>query len=67
MGERAVSVPVASISPVQQMLASGTGALLTSVFGEITDTKPQSTSSTACYSKHLSLSHYIRITLFSTN
>uniref|UniRef100_A0A3Q1JG85 Mitochondrial glutathione transporter SLC25A39 n=1 Tax=Anabas testudineus TaxID=64144 RepID=A0A3Q1JG85_ANATE len=32
MGERAVSVPVASISPVQQMLASGTGALLTSVF-----------------------------------
>ncbi|XP_029013953.1 probable mitochondrial glutathione transporter SLC25A39 isoform X3 [Betta splendens] len=32
MGERAVSVPAASISPVQQMLASGTGALLTSVF-----------------------------------
>uniref|UniRef100_A0A3Q3LA80 Mitochondrial glutathione transporter SLC25A39 n=1 Tax=Labrus bergylta TaxID=56723 RepID=A0A3Q3LA80_9LABR len=32
MGERAVSGPVAAISPVQQMLASGTGALLTSVF-----------------------------------
>lgn len=35
MGERAGSSgPVAAISPVQQMLASGTGALLTSVFGE---------------------------------
>ncbi|KAM4598177.1 mitochondrial glutathione transporter SLC25A39 isoform 2-T3 [Polymixia lowei] len=32
MGERTVSTPVAGISPVQQMLASGTGALLTSVF-----------------------------------
>ncbi|XP_010866605.2 solute carrier family 25 member 39 isoform X1 [Esox lucius] len=31
MGERAVS-PSAGITPVQQMLASGTGALLTSVF-----------------------------------
>uniref|UniRef100_A0A8D3ATH3 Mitochondrial glutathione transporter SLC25A39 n=1 Tax=Scophthalmus maximus TaxID=52904 RepID=A0A8D3ATH3_SCOMX len=30
--ERSVSGPVAAISPVQQMLASGTGALLTSVF-----------------------------------
>lgn len=33
MGERAA---VVTISPVQQMLASGTGALLTSVFGEST-------------------------------
>lgn len=41
MGERAVNVPVAAISPVQQMLASGTGALLTSVFGEITEAKPK--------------------------
>ncbi|XP_031606998.1 solute carrier family 25 member 39 isoform X1 [Oreochromis aureus] len=32
MGERAVSGPVAAISPVQQMLASGTGALVTSLF-----------------------------------
>ncbi|XP_034075591.1 solute carrier family 25 member 39 [Gymnodraco acuticeps] len=32
MGERAVSGSVAAISPVQQMLASGTGALLTSIF-----------------------------------
>ncbi|XP_029363542.1 mitochondrial glutathione transporter SLC25A39 isoform X1 [Echeneis naucrates] len=32
MGERAITGPVATISPVQQMLASGTGALLTSVF-----------------------------------
>lgn len=33
MGERAISgAPVATISPVQQMLASGTGALLTSIF-----------------------------------
>lgn len=39
MGERAVSGPVAAISPVQQMLASGTGALLTSIFGEIMETK----------------------------
>lgn len=31
MGERLVSSPVAAISPVQQMLASGTGALLTSI------------------------------------
>lgn len=41
MGERAVSIPVAAISPVQQMLASGTGALLTSVFGEILEAKPR--------------------------
>ncbi|XP_056143590.1 probable mitochondrial glutathione transporter SLC25A39 [Lampris incognitus] len=32
MGERTASAPVVGISPVQQMLASGTGALLTSVF-----------------------------------
>ncbi|XP_028268771.1 mitochondrial glutathione transporter SLC25A39 [Parambassis ranga] len=32
MGEQTVGSPVAGISPVQQMLASGTGALLTSVF-----------------------------------
>ncbi|XP_037544621.1 solute carrier family 25 member 39 [Nematolebias whitei] len=32
MGERTVGGPVAAISPVQQMLASGTGALLTSLF-----------------------------------
>eukprot|EP00064_Thunnus_orientalis_P019104 superscaffoldBa00004635_g19215 len=32
MGEQAVSGAVAAISPVQQMLASGTGALLTSIF-----------------------------------
>uniref|UniRef100_A0A8C6PLF6 Mitochondrial glutathione transporter SLC25A39 n=1 Tax=Nothobranchius furzeri TaxID=105023 RepID=A0A8C6PLF6_NOTFU len=32
MGERTVGRPVAAISPVQQMLASGTGALLTSLF-----------------------------------
>ncbi|XP_041825748.1 solute carrier family 25 member 39 [Melanotaenia boesemani] len=32
MGERTVCSPVAAISPVQQMLASGTGALLTSLF-----------------------------------
>ncbi|XP_075998815.1 mitochondrial glutathione transporter SLC25A39 isoform X2 [Genypterus blacodes] len=32
MGDRASSGPVAPISPLQQMLASGTGALLTSVF-----------------------------------
>lgn len=32
MGERAISGSVAAISPVQQMLASGTGALLTSIF-----------------------------------
>ncbi|CAK6968847.1 probable mitochondrial glutathione transporter SLC25A39 isoform X1 [Scomber scombrus] len=32
MGEPAVSSAVAAISPVQQMLASGTGALLTSIF-----------------------------------
>uniref|UniRef100_A0A3Q1CZP5 Mitochondrial glutathione transporter SLC25A39 n=1 Tax=Amphiprion ocellaris TaxID=80972 RepID=A0A3Q1CZP5_AMPOC len=32
MGERTVGRPVAAISPVQQMLASGTGALLTSIF-----------------------------------
>uniref|UniRef100_A0A669EGY9 Mitochondrial glutathione transporter SLC25A39 n=1 Tax=Oreochromis niloticus TaxID=8128 RepID=A0A669EGY9_ORENI len=32
MGERGVSGPVAAISPVQQMLASGTGALVTSLF-----------------------------------
>jgi len=30
---------VAAISPVQQMLASGTGALLTSIFGEVMKTK----------------------------
>lgn len=29
----------AAISPVQQMLASGTGALLTSIFGELMKTK----------------------------
>uniref|UniRef100_A0A672FB40 Mitochondrial glutathione transporter SLC25A39 n=1 Tax=Salarias fasciatus TaxID=181472 RepID=A0A672FB40_SALFA len=34
MGERALGRPAAAISPVQQMLASGTGALLTSLFGE---------------------------------
>lgn len=39
MGERAVSGSVAAISPVQQMLASSTGALLTSIFGEIMETK----------------------------
>ncbi len=38
MGERAVNGPVAAISPVQQMLASGTGALLTSIFGETMET-----------------------------
>lgn len=43
MGERAVSAPVATISPVQQMLASGTGALLTSVFGKIIETKARKT------------------------
>ncbi|KAK0148699.1 Solute carrier family 25 member 39 [Merluccius polli] len=32
MGERGGSSPATGISPVQQMLASGTGALLTSVF-----------------------------------
>ncbi|XP_008303117.1 mitochondrial glutathione transporter SLC25A39 isoform X1 [Stegastes partitus] len=32
MGERTVGRPVVAISPVQQMLASGTGALLTSIF-----------------------------------
>ncbi|XP_054463080.1 probable mitochondrial glutathione transporter SLC25A39 isoform X2 [Anoplopoma fimbria] len=32
MGERAVGGSVAAISPVQQMLASGTGALFTSIF-----------------------------------
>lgn len=32
MGERVVGGPVVAISPVQQMLASGTGALLTAVF-----------------------------------
>ncbi|XP_062337245.1 probable mitochondrial glutathione transporter SLC25A39 isoform X1 [Osmerus eperlanus] len=32
MGERPVLPPVAGITPVQQMLASGTGALLTSIF-----------------------------------
>lgn len=32
MGERALNSPIAAISPVQQMLASGTGALLTSFF-----------------------------------
>lgn len=32
MGEGTISTPVARISPVQQMLASGTGALLTSLF-----------------------------------
>lgn len=32
MGEQGVSGPVAAISPVQQMLASGTGALITSLF-----------------------------------
>uniref|UniRef100_A0A672FB94 Mitochondrial glutathione transporter SLC25A39 n=1 Tax=Salarias fasciatus TaxID=181472 RepID=A0A672FB94_SALFA len=32
MGERALGRPAAAISPVQQMLASGTGALLTSLF-----------------------------------
>uniref|UniRef100_A0A667Z3G7 Mitochondrial glutathione transporter SLC25A39 n=1 Tax=Myripristis murdjan TaxID=586833 RepID=A0A667Z3G7_9TELE len=32
MGERTVDAPVARISPMQQMLASGTGALLTSLF-----------------------------------
>ncbi|XP_034045661.1 solute carrier family 25 member 39 [Thalassophryne amazonica] len=32
MGERAVTRPVAAISPVQQMLASGSGALITSGF-----------------------------------
>lgn len=39
MGEQAVSSAVSSavaaISPVQQMLASGTGALLTSIFGKM--------------------------------
>lgn len=39
MGERALNSPIAAISPVQQMLASGTGALLTSFFGKITETK----------------------------
>lgn len=39
MGERAISGSVAAISPVQQMLASGTGALLTSIFGEIAKPK----------------------------
>lgn len=34
MGERGGNGPVAAISPVQQMLASGTGALITSLFGE---------------------------------
>ena len=34
MGERAGGSPATGISPVQQMLASGTGALLTSVFGK---------------------------------
>eukprot|EP00063_Salmo_salar_P068219 XP_014043054.1 PREDICTED: solute carrier family 25 member 39-like isoform X2 [Salmo salar] len=32
MGERPVVTPSAGITPVQQMLASGTGALLTSLF-----------------------------------
>ncbi|XP_035036016.1 probable mitochondrial glutathione transporter SLC25A39 isoform X1 [Hippoglossus stenolepis] len=32
MGDRAVSGPEAAISPLQQMVASGTGALLTSLF-----------------------------------
>ena len=44
MGERAVSGSVAAISPVQQMLASGTGALLTSIFGEIMETKARKSS-----------------------
>ena len=34
MGERSVVSPPTGITPVQQMLASGTGALLTSLFGE---------------------------------
>lgn len=33
MAEKAAGGPVATITPVQQMMASGTGALLTSVFG----------------------------------
>lgn len=34
MGEGPSAGPSAAITPVQQMLASGTGALLTSLFGE---------------------------------
>lgn len=35
MGERTIRSSVPGITPVQQMLASGTGAVLTSVFGNI--------------------------------
>lgn len=35
MGERAAGGPGPAISPGQQMMASGTGAMLTSIFGEI--------------------------------
>lgn len=35
MGERTAGGPGPAISPGQQMMASGTGAVLTSVFGEI--------------------------------
>lgn len=34
MAERPAVRPSAAITPVQQMLASGTGAVLTSLFGE---------------------------------
>lgn len=34
MGEGPAVRPLAAITPVQQMLASGTGAVLTSFFGE---------------------------------
>lgn len=51
MEERAVSGPVAAISPVQQMLASGTGALLTSIFGEITETKTRKSNVCLCFYK----------------
>lgn len=39
MGERAATDPPAAIAPMQQMLASSTGALLTSIFGETKHTK----------------------------
>lgn len=39
MGERAARDPPAAISPTQQMVASSTGALLTSIFGESQHTK----------------------------
>lgn len=43
MAERAASGPM--ISPVQQMMASGTGAILTSLFGEILETKTRKSNS----------------------